>query len=263
MVTPRDDFADRVERIRWYHQMELPGPAGRVVTKGVFNPVRSLSTLDLPSSLTGKRVLDVGAWDGFYSFECARRGAQQVLATDSFSWNGSGWGTQDGFILARQALGLEQVVDGEVVDVMDLAPEKVGGPFDLVLLLGVVYHLTDAIKALERVAGCCSGLLILETETALNWLPYPAARIHPRDELNNDASNWYQYNIGALRGLLARVGFGEVVVKYKSPHYSRIAGAAIHAWNSQRRVRAFRSVVRSRRVVIHAQRTGEGDNPSN
>src|SRR5262245_14343531 len=164
--------------------MELPGG---IVTDGVTDAARALTRVHLPESLVGKSVLDVGAWDGFYSFECARRGASRVLATDSYSWDGSGWGTQDGFLLARDALGLRDRVDDQLIDVMDLGPDAVGGQFDVVLLLGVVYHLTDAITALERVASCCSDLLIVETELALNWLPYPAARVYPGSELGNDA----------------------------------------------------------------------------
>ena len=49
-------------------------------------------------------------------------------------------------------------------------PRRPTGPFDVVLFLGVAYHLTDTITALERVSSCCKQLLILETETALNWL---------------------------------------------------------------------------------------------
>jgi hypothetical protein len=45
------------------------------------------------------------AWDGFFSFEAERRGAQRVLATDSFCWDVGGWGTKAGFELARRALG--------------------------------------------------------------------------------------------------------------------------------------------------------------
>jgi tRNA (mo5U34)-methyltransferase len=256
VTVPVENLRERAAAISWFHRIELPGG---VVTQGVVDPSRALPRLQLPDDLTGKTVLDVGAWDGFYSFECARRGAVRVLATDSYSWDGSSWGRRDGFLLARQALGLEGLVDDQLIDVMDLAPEKVGGPFDVVLLLGVLYHLTDGISALERVAGCCRELLVLETETALGWLPYPAARIHPGRELNNDPTNWYQYNEAALRGLLARVGFGDVTVVFRTPLHRRVARAAAGAGRGQ----SFRSLVRSRRIVVHARRTGEPAAPAN
>ena len=86
----------QVDSIEWYHSISLPGG---VVTPGVNNSPVALERLQLPASLSGKTVLDIGAWDGFYSFEAARRGASRVLATDSFVWNGR-WG-QTGFNLAR------------------------------------------------------------------------------------------------------------------------------------------------------------------
>jgi len=40
--------------------------------------------------LDGHGVLDVGAWDGFYSFEAERRRASRVMAVDKFCWDGGG-----------------------------------------------------------------------------------------------------------------------------------------------------------------------------
>jgi tRNA (mo5U34)-methyltransferase len=60
-----------------------------------------LRFLGLPEDLTGKSVLDVGAWDGFFSFECERRGAARVLAIDTYAWDVHG---KDGFLLAHSVL---------------------------------------------------------------------------------------------------------------------------------------------------------------
>src|SRR5687767_5851886 len=87
-------LATQVDEIRWFHTLTLPGG---IVTKGAIDSSRLLGRLDLPERLDGKTVLDVGAWDGYHSFECARRGAASVLATDSYSWGDGGWGTQEGF----------------------------------------------------------------------------------------------------------------------------------------------------------------------
>ena len=51
--------------------------------------------LHLPASLAGLSVLDIGAWDGFFSFEAERRGAARVVAP-TYSWHGLGWGTGQG-----------------------------------------------------------------------------------------------------------------------------------------------------------------------
>jgi tRNA (mo5U34)-methyltransferase len=142
------DLAQRVKEIDWYHQIELPGG---IMTPGVNRSAFALARLGLPASFAGKSVLDVGAWDGFYSFVAARRGAARVLATDSFVWQGR-W-RQDGFLLARQALGLGDAVEDRHIDVMDLSPETLGETFDVVLFLGVLYHLKDPLGALQRVSS--------------------------------------------------------------------------------------------------------------
>ncbi len=128
--------------------------------------------------------------------------------------------------MARQALGLEDRVEDKYVNVMDLSPDTVGGTFDVVLFLGVLYHLRDPVTALERAGSVCDELLVLETETALNWLPYAASRVYVDDDLNRDESNWYAYNTSALSRLLLRIGFSRVSVVYKTPA-ARRAGRAV------------------------------------
>lgn len=239
------DIAERVKEIDWFHQIELPGG---VMTPGVNRSAFSLSRLDLPASLVGESVLDVGAWDGFYSFEAAKRGAARVLATDSFVWQGR-W-KQDGFLLARRTLGLEDVVEDRFIDVMDLSPEALGETFDVVLFLGVLYHLTDPLGALQRVSSVCKGLLVLETETALNYLPFPAARLWPGRELGNDDTNWWSINQSALVALLKSYDFREVRVVYRTSLLRRVG----RALKSMKSGRGFWSGLRGCRLVIHARR---------
>jgi tRNA (mo5U34)-methyltransferase len=248
MADPTATLRQRVDALPWYHLMRLPGG---IVTPGVVDVERALPKLSLPESLAGKSVLDVGAWDGFYSFECARRGASRVMATDSYSWDGRGWGSKDGFLLAREALGLGDVVEDRLVEPADLDPVSLGGPFDVVLFLGVLYHVRDPITALEKVAACCSDLLIIENETALNWLPFAAARLFPGRELADDPTNWFQLNTDAHRGLLAEFGFGAFDVVYRQPVHRRLARSVIQAGQGE----PFRQRFRSHRVVVHARRT--------
>ena len=131
--------------------MELPGG---VVTPGVDDPRDRLRLLELPDDMSGLSVLDVGAWDGFFSFECERRGAERVVAADWFAWQQAARGAKRSFELAREAFG-SQVEDVEV-RVEELSPERVG-TFDLVLFVGVLYHVRDPIRALEAVASVTRG----------------------------------------------------------------------------------------------------------
>jgi tRNA (mo5U34)-methyltransferase len=242
---PDTELQDAVNAISWYHKMPLPGG---IVTPGESDTARGLPRLRLPERLDGLSVLDIGAWDGFYSFEAKRRGAARVLATDSYSWAGPGWGSKAGFLLARQALGLD--VEDLDIDVMELSPERVG-TFDVVLLLGVLYHLKDPITAVERAASVTNRLLVVETVANLAWLPVPAARLFAGSELNDDDTNWWALNPAALRSLLQSNGFRDVQVVYRTRLPRRVARALDQRI---RHGRSFWGQVRGSRIVLHARR---------
>lgn len=246
-----DDLVRSMAQLPWYHSIDLPGG---VTTPGVVRNARVVTRLRLPASFTGLTVLDVGAWDGFYSFDAARRGASEVLATDSFSWDGRGWGRKESFEFARRALGLEGVVRDLTIDPTEISLESLGKRFDVVLFLGVMYHLEDPIGVLRRVAEVCGDLLVLETEVALNWLPFPAARIFPGAELNSDPTNWFQFNERALVGLLKEVGFTSTKTVYRYPFVRRLARAG----RDRMRGKSFRASFYSSRIVIHATRSTKG-----
>ena len=152
-----DELKQQVAAIRWFHRIDL---GEGMVTPGLDDTAAKLRRVRLPEDLRGRSVLDIGAWDGFFSFEAERRGASRVLAVDSFCWSGEGWGSKAGFQLARSVLR-SKVEDAEM-EVLDLAPEKIG-TFDVVLFFGVLYHMRHPLLALERVASVTGSHLILET----------------------------------------------------------------------------------------------------
>lgn len=185
-----------------------------IVTRGESDNRRMLQRLGLPSSLHGLSVLDIGAWDGFFSFESELRGAHRVLATDHFCWSGPGWGTRAGFDLARRALGSK--VEDLDIDVMDITPQRVG-TFDLVLFLGVLYHLRHPLLALERVYSVTARQLILETHVDMLHCSRPACAFYPEDEQDRDPTNWFGPNPAAVIAMLRDVGFRRVELHW-APH---------------------------------------------
>jgi len=220
-----------------------------VVTSGLNNPLDGLDRLSLPARLDGKRVLDIGAWDGFYSFEAERRGAAEVLATDSFSWGGGGWGTKAGFELAREALGSH--VSDLTIDVFDLDPATLGR-FDVVLFLGVLYHLKNPIEAIERVASVTSGLLVLETEVDLMLVRRPAAAFYGESELNRDPTNWWGPNPAAVVGMLRAAGFERVDEVWRRRLPARVGGWLRHRHHGGRRLS---DALNRHRAVFHARKS--------
>ena len=243
----RDELQKRAGALRWYHTIDL---GQGVVTRGVDNTPERLPRVHLPEDLSGKTVLDIGAWDGFFSFEAERRRASRVVACDYYAWHGVGWGTgrgKDGFELARTALNSR--VEDVALDVLDLSPDKIG-TFDVVFFLGVLYHLPNPLLALESVASVSRGLLILETVVDMVGIGRPAAAFYPDKELNNDPTNWWGPNHAAVQGMLTSVGFSrvDVITPARSAPY-RAARAVYHRIRGKNTVAA---AFRQDRAVFHA-----------
>lgn len=231
--TPSVD-AERAARLRsevaeipfWYHCLDL---GDGVVTPGCAATKwgETGDSIGMPPSLEGKAVLDIGAWDGFYSFEAERRGASRVLATDSYAWKSYQANGKAGFELARRELrsGVEEME----VDVLDLSPEVVGG-FDLVLFLGVLYHMRHPLLALERVAAVCEGQLIVETHVDMLDVRRPAMAFYPGTELNNDPTNWCGPNPAMVHALLRTAGFRRVETFAGPVALATSTRMTFHAW---------------------------------
>jgi tRNA (mo5U34)-methyltransferase len=211
-----------IANVNWYHQIDL---GDGIVTPGVDNTLSRMAALELPSDLSGKSVLDIGAWDGFFSFEAERRGAGRILATDSYCWSGEGWGTKEGFLTASRILGSR--ADDMEIDVMDLSPERVG-TFDLVLFVGVLYHLRHPLLGLERVASVTGDQLIFDSYTAMTKETDPVMIFYPGTELNDDPTNWWGPNPPAVEAMLRDVGFRRI--ERQHPELIRQGRLIIHAW---------------------------------
>ena len=135
---------------------------------------------------------------------------------------------------------------------MDLSPERVGS-FDVVLFLGVLYHLRHPFLALERIAPLVRQRLIVETVVDMVGFSRPAAAFYPLRELNNDPTNWWGPNIPAVRGMLESVGFDRVdaVTGTGGPIY-RAARAAYHQLRGKN---SYARAFRQDRAVFHAHKT--------
>lgn len=224
----------------WFHSFAFPD-GGRAEGVKALDVLQHEATLIFPDPLEGKRVLDIGAWDGFFSFEAERRGAADVLATDHFCWSGPGWGNKDGFDHAHarftsQVRSLDLDVEDHSVDAL--------GTFDVVLLLGVLYHVTDPYRILQSAAKMCSDHLVVETVTALRHEPMPAMRLFTELELDKDPTNFWAPNILALREMCRRFGFTRF----------QVLPEALDNQGWRRWTRPFRRQDSYRRAIFHAWR---------
>lgn len=150
----------------WYHSYEvLPGvhSNGRHVTNAaaIFDTRHKL-----PQNLKGKRVLDIGALDGPYSFELESRGAQ-VTSLDIQHPDVTGYN-----IAHRARRSSARYIQGSVYHLSRLLR---GERFDIVTYFGVWYHLKHPILALEEIHSVLAddGLVCFEGEALLNYIESP------------------------------------------------------------------------------------------
>lgn len=233
-----EELRREVAAIQWFHSIDL---GHGIVTPGVDRSARRLKALQLPARLDGQSVLDIGTWNGFYAFAAEQRGASRVLATDSAVWREPGIG-RAGFDLAQHAL--DSRVEGREIDVLELSPDTVG-EFDVVLFLGVLYHVRDLLGTLERVAAVTKTQLILETAVDMLWCRRPVAAFYPGAELKGDGSNWWGPNLAATKSMLIEVGFSEVRVIWVTSipgRFARAVKARTQGWSPIQTLQQGRAV---------------------
>jgi tRNA (mo5U34)-methyltransferase len=227
MTVATDDLAQEVAALApWFHNIDL----GNGLTTasehflGDYPRQKFARFADaLPADMTGKTVLDIGCNAGFYSVEMKRRGAARVLGIDS----------DDRYLaqarLASRALGFEGIEFAKL-SVYDVA--ALGEKFDLVIFMGVLYHLRHPLLALDLIREHVAGdLLLFQTmqrgSNALIEVPedhpfhvegtfepspifddpgYPRRQFIER-EYSNDWTNWWAPNRAGSEAMLRAAGF--------------------------------------------------------
>ena len=171
------------------------------------------------------RVLDIGAWNGCFSFECERRGAAEVVAYSLEDPDVSG------FNRLKNALNSKvQYVQGSIYDLSDSSL----GQFDVILFFGVLYHLRYPLLAIDRLRTVCRGCVLIETHVVQDkyllrgkrailarvlrlsrwfsqtpiWRQYAAYELHPEDR-----SNWFGPNVQAVLEAFMSAGFATRHIK--------------------------------------------------
>ena len=275
--------------VGWWHSIDL---GHGVVTKGFKGPLEAfqydLESLRLPD-LRDKTVLDIGAWDGFFSFEAERRGARRVVALDHYVWSldvqkyGQYWAEckerggvplpgpetpnwqpdklpgKRGYDTAHEALGSKvETVVGDFMT-MDLEPL---GTFDVVFFLGVLYHMENPLASLRRVASLTNGVAIIETHAIVvpGYEHLELCEFYSSNQLQGDVSNWWGPNLKALEGMCRAAGFVRVEVvrgssyvdtaRPKGSLYRRTRSAVGHLGRECNR--GWRRRPRHFRAVVHA-----------
>ncbi len=210
-----DDILNKINSISppgWRHKIDV---GHGIVTPGREDTSMELDRLRIESDLSGKAILDVGCSDGYYSFECEKRGAL-VTAIDNFTSSPDKEGV-NGFSIASSLLNSKaKLIDMSVYDI-DSLEEK----FDIILLINVLYHLRHPALAIDKIYSklASGGKLYLKSHfhqdihfrsTGFDYNRKPMAVFYENDELNNDPSNWWGFNQRAIEALLRSAGFNHI-----------------------------------------------------
>src|SRR3954465_1721402 len=170
----------------------------------------------IPADLTGKSVLDIGCNAGFYSLEMKRRGAARVVGIDS-----------DETYLAQARFAAEVKgadIEFRQLDVYDVA--KLGERFDVVLFMGVLYHLRHPLLALDLLyEHVARDLLVFQSlmrgsrEVAQIEKDYPFSETEIFEKpgyplmyfvehrYSHDPTNWWIPNNACAEAMLRSAGF--------------------------------------------------------
>lgn len=230
-ASPFDALAREVAALDWHHAIDL---GDGLVTPGIAEPPVGL--IETFPDFRDRTVLDIGAWDGRYSFLAESRGARSVVALDHYVWGvdlrarKKYWqeckarGTlpdhsrdetdfwrddlpgKRGFDLAHRALGSS--VRSVVGDFMTIDLDALG-TFDIVLYLGVLYHMKEPLTALERVRKVTREVAVIETEAMCTHVKEhePLLKFSAGAEVASDYGNWYVPNAAGLNTLCRAAGF--------------------------------------------------------
>ncbi|OLD57318.1 MAG: hypothetical protein AUI54_03230 [Acidobacteria bacterium 13_1_40CM_2_56_5] len=202
----------------WYHDVQLTPEISTspLQRQYMVNRWRFLSEV-LPADLSGKTVLDIGCNGGFFSLQMKQRNADRVVGID----------------IMPHCLAQARFVShwfGQPVELRELGVYDVEslGPFDIVVFIGVLYHLRHPLYAIDKVASICKDTMYLQSLVRGDSGDFVPAPNYPLSEyevfkrpkfprmyfieksINDDASNWWVPNTSCLMAMARSAGFRNV-----------------------------------------------------
>jgi tRNA (mo5U34)-methyltransferase len=214
----RRKVSEILERVGpWYHNVEF----AKGLESNPANPTYPMSRWQIlekvvPRDLQGKSVLDLGCNSGFFSFGMKRRNAGRVMGVDIMH-----------YLLAQSRFGshwFDLPMDLRECGAYDV--HRLGEQFDIVVFIGVLYHLKHPLYALEKVASVCKETMYFQSmvrgDSADDFIAkddYPGNELEifkksnfPKlyfieKSFNGDESNWWFATHSCLKAMLRTVGF--------------------------------------------------------
>lgn len=200
----------------WYHNVEFaPGFVTNPSTPDY--PASRWRVLDevIPKDLRGKTVLDIGCNSGFFSLEMKKRGASRVVGIDIMP-----------HLLAQSRFASHWFeLPLELYELGAYDVDQLEETFDVVVFIGVLYHLRHPLYALEKIAALCKETMYFQSVVRGNPGDITPADNYPANEtavfddpawpklyfieksFNGDESNWWLATRSCLKAMLRVAGF--------------------------------------------------------
>jgi len=184
----------------WWHTIQL---SSKIKTPGKYTPELMQWFMKVfPKDLSGKSVLDVGTWDGGFSFEAERRNAREILGIDVFQ--GHEELRDKPFQICKKIL--DSKVEFQELDVIDV--DKLNRKFDVILFLGVYYHMLNPFLALEKLLSICNKFIFMEGEVLRS--KRSICYFLESGEIGGDTSNTFVFSPTFLKNFATKIGFKKV-----------------------------------------------------
>lgn len=214
------DIEQRVRSLgQWFHNIDLHGvkTAPEHFLGDYPNIKWQKFAHAIPADLTGKSVLDVGCNAGFYSIEMKKRGAARVVGIDS----------DDTYLdQGRFAAAVSGYPDIEFRNLSVYDAGKLGERFDVVIFMGVLYHLRHPLLALDTLHDTVVGDLLVfqsmqrgsrDVPHLADDYPFWETSIFENDAYpkmyfvekaySHDPTNWWIPNRACVEAMLRSAGF--------------------------------------------------------
>lgn len=213
------DIEEKIEELSpWFHNIHLPNGA-QTAPDHFFGDFPKFKWDEIkghiPEDLQDWNVLDIGCNAGFYSLEMAKRGANVVgIDLDPHYLKQAEW--------VISLYGLKDKVSLEQKQVYDMARDN--RSFDLIIFMGVLYHLRYPLLALDIITEKANNLMVFQTLTMPGEESVAIAdnynvndrkeMLHPgwpkmafiENKLNNDPTNWWALNSACIEAMLRSSG---------------------------------------------------------
>jgi tRNA (mo5U34)-methyltransferase len=204
---PTRELLDLARSYNWVHTIDLGHGFTTPGLWGTGNPMiqRAMDAIDF----SGRKVLDIGCWDGVYSFTAEQRGAAEVYSTDLIT--ARDFQTQPTFQVAQSLLRskAKYYPNLTVYEIEDLKVRD----FDVVIFTGIYYHLKDPLRALTALRRVMKDAALIIIEGAILEAPGCFANFYYKEQFCGDESNWWVPTRECLRQWVA-CSFFEIDKEY-------------------------------------------------